>query len=152
MVGSFALLIPIYRYYDHLFGRVTRRLTSVGLEIAAGGICALLVSAAFWMEITFKLPFSPLGLAMTIFLLFVSLRMWRRLSRVFVTGLCSSALMAIVSILPVLGIPNWWSAVGMKNHILGVTLVYSLIMIVSGILSHIYFAYSLSSAPEAVNE
>jgi hypothetical protein len=152
LVGSFALVIPINRYYDQLFGRVKRNFASLRFEVVAGAIAGLVVLCAFWAETAFTLSVSPLGLSMALVLLFMAARMWRKVNPIFFTGLCSSVLMAAVSILPPLGVSCWWSAVGMKNHIFGVTIIFSLIMIVSGILGHIYFAYSLPSAPETVNE
>jgi hypothetical protein len=151
-LGSFALLIPIEYYYAHAFGRVKLTFASYWLEYTLALITGILALGAFWAENTFKLPISLIGLALSTVFLSSAFVTWREEKWLLAAGLSMAALMTVVSILPLLGAADWWSAVGMRNQILGETVVFSILIIISGILSHISFTSSLPSASEATDE
>jgi hypothetical protein len=63
-----------------------------------------------------------------------------------------SILIIMVSILPLLGMANFWNIFGIKHPLLGVLIMVGVIMVIGGIGAHIYFVRSLPRTEEAIHE
>jgi hypothetical protein len=108
-----------------------------------GGILAL---CAFWLDVSFKLPVSLLGLVFAAGLLADYIRItWLVKGQYLLYYPLGGILMAAVSILQWLGAPNWWQAFGLKSQLLGITIAIGIFTMIAGILGHIFLARTLPS-------
>jgi hypothetical protein len=153
IIGSLILFFAIDRYYLHAFGRVQRTPESRRLEwllVAVGGILGL---GAGWLDISFKLPVSWIGLVSAAGLLADYIRItWLVKGRFLLFYPLGAVLMAGVSVLPLLGVSNWWQACGLANQFIGILMVLSIFMIIAGIWGHIFLVRTLLSRMETNND
>jgi hypothetical protein len=135
----------IDRYYKRTFGRVIQSHAErlVDWVTGIGGVIAGL--AAFWLDTGYTLPFSALGLVFAAAILvdylrpMLFVRMWYApVTPVF------AVLIALASILPLLGYGEWWHTIGIRSEILAVLIAAGLVIIIYGALMHIYFTRLLS--------
>ena len=139
-------------YYQHFYGRVQRSPASLRTDYIIGTAAAILSLGAFILDSAERFPFSALGLVFAFFTLEEYIRMSVRYqSRYYYPYLLLSAILAVVSVLPLFGITTFWKALGIKTPLLGVSIVIAGIMILSGILAHIYFIRCLRAPKEAEN-
>jgi hypothetical protein len=149
LVGTVILFFAIDRYYLLTFGQVQRTPESQRLEwlvSIAGGILAL---GAFLLEASFKFPFSLLGLAFSISLLTDYVRItWLVNGKFLLYYPLGAVLLALVSVLPLLGVPNWWLVFGLRNQILGISIAFGIYMVIAGFWGHIFLVQTLSPEVE----
>jgi len=146
LAGSGMLLFAIDRYYLHTLGRVQRTPESCRLEwliAAVGGILAL---GAFWLDTSSKLPVSLLGLVFSAGLLADYFRItWFVKGHFLLYYPLGAVIMAGVSVLPLLGIPNWWESFGIKSQMIGIAMAIGLFTVIAGIWGHIFLVRTLQS-------
>lgn len=146
MVGSLILLFAIDRYYLHVFGRVQRTPESRRLEWLLTAVFGSLALGAFWLDTSVKLPVSLLGLVFAAGLLVDYIRItWLVKGRFLLYYPLGAVLMAGVSVLPLLGVSNWWQACGLADQMLGILMASGIFMIITGIWGHIFLARTLQS-------
>jgi len=112
----------------------------------AGGILAL---AAFWLDITYKLPVSLVGLVFGVGLLADYIRItWMVKGRYLHYYPVGSILMIVVSILPLLGASKWWYMFNLKSQMIGIAIIIGIFSIIAGVLGHFYLVHTLLSRKE----
>jgi hypothetical protein len=142
------LFLIIDRYYNRVFGKVKR--TYSYAELLLMGLSGLLALAAFFVDSDFglKLPFSTLGLVFAAVILGSGVWYWVQAKALLVSNLLLGILIAILSILPVFGVSDWWTALGIKHFLLAMTILFGVYTIIGGVIGHIYFIHSLPAMPE----
>lgn len=148
VVACLFLFIIIDQYYKRTFGKVKRPYTHA--ELLLSGTGSILALAAFVADSDFglNLPFSALGLVFAAVILGSSLLYWYQAKTLLFSNLVLGALVAILSILPLFGISNWWNALGIKHFLLAMTILFGIYIVVGGIIGHVYFVRSLPAMPE----
>ena len=140
------LLLAIDRYYLHAFGRVQRTPESRRLEWLLGTAGGILALGAVWLDTSFKLPVSLIGLVFAAGLLADYLRItWLVNGRFLFYYPLGAILMAEVSVLPLLGVSNWWHLCGLKSQLLGIATAIGIFTIIAGIWGHIFLLRTLPS-------
>lgn len=141
---ALALLFAIDRYYLHTFGRVQRTPQSRRLEGLVAGVGAILALGAYLLDISFDLPLSLLGLVFAAGLLADFLRItWLVKNRVLLYYPIGALLMAVVSILPLLGLPDWWHALGLRSQMIAIACAIGIFTMTAGVWGHLYLARTL---------
>jgi hypothetical protein len=142
------LFLLIDRYYNRVFGKVKRTYSHAELLFMA--LSGLLALAAFVVDSDFglNLPFSTLGLVFAAVILGSGVWYWVQAKTLLVSNLLLGLLIAILSILPVFGVSDWWTALGIKHFLLAMTILFGVYIIIVGIIGHIYFIRSLPAMPE----
>jgi hypothetical protein len=150
VVVSMAIYFGFDRYYLHNFGKVKLTVESKRLEWLVGIFCLILVIAAFWLKSSYKLPpISILGLVFGIGLLADYIRItWLVKGRHLLYYPIGVVLAIVLSLLPLLGLPQWWKLVGLRSEALGIGLFMGLFSIFAGIWGHSYLVRTLSPKTE----
>jgi hypothetical protein len=144
-IAAAVLYWLIDRYYTRTFGQIVR--PSRGhLDLIAGICGGAMGLVAFLIENNYHhLPFSPIGLVLAAAII-IDYLMLARITEVWYMPFWPvfALLIAIISILPVLGLTGWWTIIGARTQFMGVLMASGLIFIVYSIASHIYFIKMLS--------
>lgn len=150
LLGSLLLSLVVGQYYKNTFGEVkpnvARRRSNWMWQCIAG----LLGLAAFWADVTQKLPISFIGLLFASIFLFERPMVGVPLNRFSAVRLAASICIILVSIAPVFLGKDWWHVLGVRSTILGVTMFVGVLMVLQGVMWHLLFVNSLP-APEARN-
>lgn len=151
-VACLFLFIIIDQYYKRTFGKVKRPYTHA--ELLLSGTSGILALAAFVADTDFglNLSFSALGLVFAVVILGSSLLYWYQAKTLLFSNLLLGALIAILSILPLFGISDWWNALGIKSFLLAMTILFGIYIIVGGIIGHVYFVRCLPAMPEPIHD
>ncbi len=150
LAGFGILLIVIDHYYLRVFGRVQRTPESRRLEWLVSIVTGILAIAAFWLDVSFKLSVSLIGLVCGVGLLFDYIRItWLVKERFLLYYPLGAIVLLIMTILPLLGVPDWWQVFGLKTQLYGMALLIGVYSILSGIWGHLYLAHTLSPLQEA---
>ncbi|HCS39816.1 MAG TPA: hypothetical protein DIW44_09570 [Anaerolineaceae bacterium] len=147
------VILTIYyavdRYYLRSFGQVkaTPEIQRFELKISIiGGILSLI---AFWLDVTYRLPFSLIGLVCGIGLLADYIRFtWMVKGRHLLYYPIGAVLLLVVSVFPLLGLPGWWHLIGIKGQVFAIAMLLGFFSIVAGIFGHIYLTRTLSPKAE----
>lgn len=146
IAGLLILLFAIDRYYLHAFGRVQRTPESRRLEWLIAAVSGILALGAFWLDNSFKLPVSLIGLVLAASLLADYIRItWLVKGRFLFYYPLGAILMAGVSVLPLLGVSNWWQVCGLRYQLLGISTAAGIFTIIAGIWGHIFLVRTLPS-------
>jgi hypothetical protein len=150
LAGTLILLFAVDRYYRHTFGRVQRTPESRRLEWLVSAIGGIIALAGFWLDVYVKLPVSLLGLAFSISLLADYIRItWLVKGRFLIYYPIGAILLALVSILPLLGVSHWWLLFGLRSQLLGLSIAFGIYMIFASLWGHIFLVRTLSSQMES---
>ncbi len=137
------------RFYLHSFGKVKNSTESKRLELIITSVFGFIALVAFWLDATLKLPLSMVGLAFGLGLLADYIRItWLVKGRYLLYYPIGAVLSIIVSLLPLLGLPGWWHAVGLRAQLFGITLFVGLFTIVAGFWGHLFLVRTLSPKAE----
>jgi hypothetical protein len=148
-VCALGLLFIIDRFYAKFFGRVQRTTESRQLEWMVSVVGSFVALGAFYMDITLKLPVSLLGLVFAAGLVIDYIRItWLVKGRSLLYYPVGAILIAVVSLLPLLGISNWWNVFGLANQMLGLCMAIGIFTILTGVCGHIFLARTLPSRVE----
>lgn len=148
LLGTVALALYwlIDRYYGRAFGKVLqarrprRYLGLIGTMAGCG-----LALAAFFVDVSYRLPFSATGLVLAGALLLDYLLAVRFTEFWYMPlWLMFPLLIGLLSILPLLGLDGWWEWVGAKAQILGITMLAGLAIMIASALSHLHLTRALS--------
>ena len=138
------LYILVDRYYQRTFGRVVASSESRRADLLLSVIGGLVGLAAFLVDVRLSLPVSFIGLVFAGAFLWEYFRMVRNIQHWYVPLMpIFGLLIALFSLLPALGLGGWWQQIGVKNELLGVCLVVGAVLVVAGLLSHLYFIRTL---------
>lgn len=149
VVVSVGIYYAFDRYYRHSFGQVKRTTESKRLEWLVGVIGVILVIVAFWLETSYKLSISVIGLIFALGLLADYIRItWLVKGRFLLYYPIGVVLAVVLSLLPLLGLPQWWKLIGLRGEAYGIALFVSLFSIFAGIWGHIYLMRTLSPKAE----
>jgi hypothetical protein len=130
----------------HTFGLVRLTPESRRLEWLISVVFGILALGAFWLDATVKLPASLIGLAFATGLLADYIRItWLVKGRFLLYYPLGAVLMAVVSVLPLLGVSNWWQVFGIKNQLIGITTAMGIFTIIAGFWGHIFLVRTLPS-------
>lgn len=144
---SLALYIGVDRYYASRYGIVEGAPRQKRVDYAAAALVGLAGLAAFLAEITYDLPFSPVGLVFAVAALFEYFRIVQVGKHAFYRWLMLLSFFVIlaVSLLPLVGLGHLWPSLGLRSPLLGILFVTSLVMLVTSLFGHLYFARQFPS-------
>lgn len=149
VVISIVLFYAIDRYYMRAFGRVKRTPESRRLEWLVSSVGGILALAAFWLDNSFKLPLSLIGLIFGAGMLADYIRItWLVKGRYLLYYPIGAVLMVVVSLLPLLGLPDWWHTLGIKAQIFAIPMIIGIYSIIAGIWGHLFLVRTLSHKVE----
>jgi len=150
VIGLMLIAWRFSRYYEHEFGRALATPQARWLDLftsVAGGLLAL---GAFWLDVAKSLPFSAIGLMCALSLLIVFLRAaWLATGRYLLYYPVLAALGILISLLPLIGLPGWWTTLGFRSQLLGVCTAMGLLFVVAGIWGHVLLIRLLPRAGRA---
>lgn len=147
-LACLVLYILIDQFYRRVYGKVKRTITHAELFLQA--VCVALALAAFVADTSDTINISLLGLVFAVTFAFTGFWYWRPVTVLFVINLAVAVLLALLSLLPLVGIQSWWELLGIKHSLLAFTFLYGILVILGGISAHVYFIRSLPTAPEAL--
>ena len=144
LASSAIVLYVIDRYYLGSVGRVQRRPETRRLEWLVAVVFGMLALVAYIFDISFRLPVSVLGLVFAAGLLADVARMtWVVKGHVLLYYPVGAVLMAVVSLLPLLGVPNWWRAIGLNSQMIGIAMGIGIFSVFAGVWGHIFLVRHL---------
>jgi hypothetical protein len=153
LVSTVVSLFIIDKYYFHYFGHIQRTPQSSRFEWIIQIVGSIFLLIAFWIDITFRLPVSCIGLVFATVLIVEYIRLtWLVGGRFLIYYPLGAILTAIVSILPLFGIPQWWLAVGLVNELVGIEMVVGVFCIFGGVWGHLFLLRALSPRLEVNND
>jgi hypothetical protein len=143
IIGTLLLSIAVDQYYKHTYGEVKPIIARRRLYLMAQVGWGLLAIVAFWVDVTLNLPINFIGLLFaSIFLLdkpMVTLPLNKFTAVRLVVAIC----IILVSITPILFGKNWWDILGVRTTIIGVTMFVGALVVLQGVMWHIFFVKSL---------
>ncbi len=149
VVTMLTVYYAVDRYYLRTFGRVKPTPEIQRFEINLSIIGGILGLIAFWLDVTYKMPFSLIGLVCGIGLFVDYVRFtWMVKGRRLLYYPIGAALIIGVSLLPLLGLPGWWHVVGIKGQIFAISMLLGVFSIVAGIVGHLFLTRTLSPKVE----
>jgi len=144
------LSILVERFYRRVFGRVRTLQKSRQYETRHSLLFGASGLAAFIIDTAEILPFSLLGIVFGVGFWLDYYRINRDIEEKFFTFYpWFSLAMISLSILPALGVPIW-DAMGFESAYLGVMAACGVLMIVIGVLAHLFLVRSLSPREEDI--
>jgi hypothetical protein len=78
-------------------------------------------------------------------------RNMRSIPLLFYFYLAAALVLALLSLLPAVGI-SWWKAAGIRSLLLGITTTAGILFVIAGVLGHISLMHWLGPAGEADHE
>lgn len=149
-IAMIVLFIGIQRYYLTRFGRIDRTPNQKRMEVILGVLGGIIGLAAFALDTRFDLPVSTVGLVFAGAIVAEYLRMqWYAPGNYLLPlSAASFVIMLVVSILPLLGLSNWWQLLGLRTQLLGVLFVAGLVIVINGLIGHWFFVQQLPSKEE----
>jgi len=142
------LYILVDRYYQQTFGHVVASSESRRADLALSIIGGLVGLAAFLVDVQLKPPVSFIGLVFAAAFVWEYIRMVLNIHRWYIPLMpFFGLLIAVFSLLPALGLGGWWQQIGVKSELLGVCMVVGAVMLIAGLLSHLYFIRALPQEP-----
>jgi uncharacterized membrane protein len=143
VLGSLLLSLAVDQYYKNIFGEVKPILAKRRLYWLAQSAWGLLGIVAFWADVTFNLPISFIGLLFASMFLLDKPMVTFPLNKFSAVRLVLSVCIVFVSIAPLYFGKNWWDILGVRATIVGVTMFVGALMVLQGVLWHIFFVKSL---------
>lgn len=139
------------RFYSRTFGNVRKAHGHLEWVLSIAG--AVVGLAAFAFDVSpLRLPICTLGLVFAVSILFEYFRFTQfHQERFLLLYPVSAAVMAIVSLLPLLGVSLWSDLFSIKSSILGITLFMGILFIIVGVLGHLFLVRNLPPIQEAHN-
>lgn len=149
VVAMLTVYYAVDRYYLRTFGQVKTTPEIQRFELKLSIIGGILSLVAFWLDVTYKLPLSLIGLVCGIGLFADYIRFtWMVNGRHMLYYPIGAVLLIGVSLLPLLGLPGWWHVVGIKGQIFAISLLLGFFSIFAGIWGHVYLVRTLSPKAE----
>jgi len=146
-LACLALYVLIDQYYSRVYGQVKRTISRAELFLQA--TCAILALAAFFVDTRTTANFSLLGLVLAVSFAFTGFWYWRPATVLFAINLALAIVLVLLSLLPLVGIQDWWSLLGIKHSLLAFAFLFGIFGVIGGVVSHVYFVRSLPGARES---
>ena len=146
-LACLVLYILVDQYYNRVYGRVKHTISRSELFFQAA--CTILALAAFIVDTSNTINISLLGLVFAVAFAFTGFWYWRPVTALFAINLALAILLALLSLLPLVGIQYWWRLLGLKDSLLAFTFLFGTFGVMGGILAHVYFIRSLPTVQEA---
>jgi len=143
VLGSLLLSLVIDQYYKNTFGEVKPTSSRRRLSWIAQSVWGFLGLVAYWVDITLGLPISFIGLLFASMFLFDKPMVSVPLNRFSAVRLVASICIIFVSITPMLFGKSWWNNLGVRTTIIGVTMFIGVLIVLQGVMWHIFFVKSL---------
>jgi uncharacterized membrane protein len=143
ILGTLLLSLMIDQYYKNTFGEIRSTLARRRSYWIAQSIWGLLGLVAFWVDITLNLPISFIGLLFASLLLLDKPMVSVPLNRFSTVRLVASICLIFVSIAPMVFGKSWWIILGVRATIIGVTMFVGALMVLQGVMWHVFFVKSL---------
>jgi len=143
LLGVLLLAIAVGNYYKHTFGEVKPTLPRRRLYWIAQGVWGVLGLVAFWADVTFDLPINFIGLIFALAFLFDTPRVTFPLNNFSSVRLVLSICITLISIAPLYLGNSWWDMLGVRTTIIGVTMFVGVLIVLQGVIWHIFFVNSL---------
>jgi hypothetical protein len=138
LVGGLLAYEIIDRLYRSKFGQIRRGFTQRLPEILMGLLTAIASYAAYWLDEAVDSIGSPLGVTVALLLGLEYLRTSRRVQGRYNGYVALFAItLLVLSILPALGVKQWWLAVGFQSQTLAILAALGLMIVLMGIWSHL---------------
>ncbi len=149
-IAMIVLFIGIQRYYLTRFGMNDRTPNQKRMEVILGVLGGIIGLAAFALDTRFDLPVSTVGLVFAGAIVAEYLRMqWYAPGNYLLPlSAASFVIMLVVSILPLLGLSNWWQLLGLRTQLFGVLIVAGLVIVINGLIGHWFFVQQLPGKEE----
>jgi hypothetical protein len=129
----------IDRFYTQHYGRVKPSSRLRWKEIVLMVLGGILGLASFWVDNSLRPPVSVVGLMFVAAMLMDYFRVnWRDNWREFWFYPAFALVILVVDLLPVLAGPDFWPSLGIRSKLVGTFLVFGVVMIPLGLLSHRY--------------
>jgi hypothetical protein len=97
--------------------------------------------------------FSLLGLVFAAGLLADYIRItWLVKGRLLLYYPIGAVLMAVLSVLPLLGLPEWWLRLGIRDQLVAVAVAIGIFTIIAGVWGHIFLVRTLPASLETNHE
>lgn len=146
-LGCVVLYILIDQYYNRTYGRVKRNITpgEIFLQVSSG----LLALAAFVVDTSNLISISLIGLVFAATFALTGFLYWQPIKTLFMINLLLASAFAVLSVLPLTGVQEWWTLFGLKHSLLAFTILFGGFSVLAGIMSHIYFVRLLPSPQDA---
>lgn len=147
---SASLFFFIDRYYLANYGHVQRTPQSRKLEWLVSSILAILALAAFWMDVKNIFQISMIGIICAVGILTEYFRLsWFTKEKLMIYYPIGAVILIIISLLPVLGLPNWWVTFGFKSQLLAISAILGICTLVASLIGHFVLMQLLSSMEES---
>jgi uncharacterized membrane protein len=143
VLGSLLLSLAVDQYYKNIFGEVKPILAKRRLYWIAQCVWGLLGIVAFWADVSFNLRINFIGLLFASMFLLDKPMVTLPLNKFTAVRLVLSICIIFVSIAPLYFGENWWDILGVRTTIIGVTMFVGLLIVLQGVMWHIFFVKSL---------
>jgi uncharacterized membrane protein len=143
VLGFLILSLVVDQYYKNTFGEVKPASSRRRLYWMAQSVWGLLGLVAFWVDVTQNLPISFIGLLFASMFLFDKPMVRVPLNRFSAVRLGASICIILVSITPLFLGKNWWNILGVRTTLIGVTMFIGVLIVLQGVMWHIFFVKSL---------
>jgi hypothetical protein len=143
ILGALLLSLMIDQYYKNTFGEIRPISARRRLYWIVQSIWGLLGIVAFWADVTFNLPISFIGLLFASMFLLDKPMIALPLNKFTTVRLIVSIFLIFVSIAPLYFGKNWWDIFGVRTTIIGVTMFVGVLIVLQGVMWHIFFVKSL---------
>ena len=142
-LGALLLYIAIDLYYKNTFGIVKPIYTQRRMYWIIQFVLGLLGLIAIWLDFTFGLPVSFIGLGVASVFLFDKPKIALPLNKFSVVKLILAICVIFVSLSPLFFGKHWWHIIGVHGTFLGVSMLAGILTVIQGVLWHIFFVHSL---------
>lgn len=143
ILSTLLLSLMIDQYYKNTFGEIRPTSAKRRFYWLAQSIWGLLGLVAFWVDITLNLPVSFIGLLFASLLLLDKPMVSVPLNRFSAVRLAASICLIFVSITPMFLGKSWWNILGVRTTLIGVTMFVGALMVLQGVMWHVFFVKSL---------
>lgn len=153
LAGLLLISWPLSRYYARTFGKTRISQQDRRFEIISSLLGGVLALGAFWLDVTYKLPFSAIGLVFVLAMLSIYIKVtWSVKGKYLLYYPVVAMIIVLISILPLLGLPRWWESFGFRSQLVSVLTVIGFLFIIVGIWSHILLMRILSPITETEHD
>jgi len=143
ILGALLLSLVTDQYYKNTFGEIRPTSARRHFYWIVQSIWGLLGLVAFWVDVTLNLTISIIGLLFASMFLLDKPMVSVPLNRFSAVRLVASICLILVSITPMFLGKSWWNILGVRTTLIGVTMFVGALMVLQGVMWHIFFVRSL---------
>jgi hypothetical protein len=146
-IGAAILYWWIDRYYKIRYGRVETTTRQKRMDFFTGVLGGIAALTAFYIDTTYHLLVSMVGLVFVVVILVEYLRIRRLVKSAYSLWqmIISFGIVLGASLLPLFGLKNIWQEVGLRSHLFIVLVITSIVLMVMSLVGHIYFTRQFPS-------